>query len=171
MSSDNTVSRSRWFRTTCVFVGGTLVGAILTGFVTDFFSFRSEKRAELIQAQSEAQKAAKDLITTLVPVSDFATAKTKNLDKKVVNDLRDKVLVLHQDASGVVALLPALKPQFEEYSEALVQLQSAVSLMDGPYTSKKFVQATDEFLVKKEAFDQRFNSLTSSYIDSIAPSS
>lgn len=149
----------KWLETACVF----MLGVVLTAIVSDFFDFQSAQRSELVQAQTEAQDAAKELISALAPLSDFATAKSQELKQGDVQVLRSKVLSLHEDTQNVVLLLPELKPQFDDYAEAMVQLQRAVSEMDGPYTAKGFVEATSEFFVKKEAFDQKFNALTSSY--------
>jgi hypothetical protein len=167
MMSDSRKKLAKWSGTACAFV----LGAVLTAIVSGFFDFQSSQRSELVQAQTEAQDAAKELINALVPLSDFATAKSQELKPDDVQALRSKVLSLHEDTQNVVMLLPELKPQFDDYAEAMVQLQRAVSEMDGPYTAKGFVEATSDFFVKKAAFDQKFNALTSSYLGTWGASS
>lgn len=141
---------------------GLLSGA--SGFIlNDFASWRSANR-DFLKTQAEAsQKADQELIDILRKFSNKALGKAPTTDDDL-RTLHSSVTRSYKAASSLAERMPALKPEFEQYADALISLQKSAEKLSGPLDGKTFVEAVSAYADRRKKFEAGVAKMQSSWL-------
>lgn len=146
--------------------GIALAGGVVGFLYSDYSDFRSERRAEFRKEYQEAQTAATKVLAHLQAFSDQARGEgVVSASEKAA--FRKNVTVLYQDAKDVAERAPQVTPVFDEYANAMVELQNAALSMTGPIDAKIFVETLSRFLKTRDDFDEQAQNAQKDYLGSL----
>jgi len=112
-----------------------------------------------MRIQTEAsQKADQDLIDILRKFSNKALGKA-SISPEELKTLQTSVTKSYLVAASLSDRLPAIKSDFDQYADALINLQKGAEQLTGPADGQTFVEAVSAFSARRQAFQQRVASL------------
>lgn len=151
-----------WFAVTFISAG---VGGLGGYFLGDYLAFKSEKRAEIRSEYQQVEHATSRVLDDLQAFSDQAKG-LEAVDPSRKYKFRKNMTSLYQDAEDVVTRVPEAKPEFNEFANALVDLQQTALDMTGPADAKHYVEAVSRFLKAHKDFDNKVITINESYANS-----
>jgi hypothetical protein len=135
-------------------LGGAVLG--------DFANYRATNR-DFLKTQAEAgQKANHDLIDILRKFSNKAVGKASTTDEDL-KILQASVTKSYLVGAALSARLPAVRSDFDQYADALINLQKSAEKLTGPADGQSFVEAVSTFAVRRQTFEQRIASLQTNW--------
>jgi hypothetical protein len=153
-----------WIRThlLAAFAATGLLSAIGGAVITDFTSWRTTNR-DFLKVQAEVSlKADQDLIDIVRKFSNKALGKASTTPDDL-KTLQASVAKSFLVASTLKDRLPGLKSDFDQYAEALFDLQKSAEKMTGPADAQSFVEAVSAFANRRQVFLQRIASMQNSW--------
>jgi hypothetical protein len=128
-----------------------IIGAVMSGYVTDFFKFREAARASVQSDFEKIQSADAEMLNILGKFSN----KALGIGPTTTDDLealKKNVNLVLQYSEQLATRIPSLRNDFEQYADAMVEMQVQAQALTGPLEGKSFVNAVHMYLITKRTF-------------------
>lgn len=135
-------------------VCGMVFGGLLTYMWADYTDIVGKQRAEfqkLVEENETAYASVYNQIGTLWLVASGHKSIDDDDRKKLKKSVQDLFLAVDRISEAY----PVLTPSANSFVEAMTKLSSSVNNLQGPETAKGFILSTDGFLVEKDRFYAR----------------